>query len=168
MRDREGALIAEPIVKGVPHTTMVAFQLTQQQISEIAEFLHYQQTTRRQRATITREQFLTGNAAAGKRYFARQCASCHSADGDLKGIAGKFAEPKPLQQRWLLPTGAATTAAITLPDGSRHEGKLVRQDEFLITISQADGTQRTFARDGAGPAVEIRDPLTRHRELRPQ
>jgi hypothetical protein len=146
---------------------MVAFPLTQEQISDIAEFLHYEQTTRRERAVITAEQFLTGNAAAGKRYFAKQCANCHSAAGDLKGFAGKFTEPKALQQRWLLPTGAATSAVITLPDGSRHEGRLVRQDEFLITIAQADGTQRTFARDGAVPAVAVRDPLARHRELLP-
>lgn len=168
MRDREGELIAEPIVKGVPNTTMVAFPLTQQQISEIAEFLHKEQATRRVKAEITPQQFLTGNAAAGKRYFAKQCAVCHSVDRDLKGFAGKFTEPRPLQQRWLLPSGAATTAVITLPDGSRHEGMLVRQDEFLITIGQADGTQRTFARDGSTPAVEIRDPLARHRELLPQ
>jgi cytochrome c oxidase cbb3-type subunit 3 len=44
----------------------------------------------------------------------------------------------------------------------------VRQDEFLITIGLADGSQRTFTRDGNAPAVEIRDPLAAHKALLPQ
>ena len=48
------------------------------------------------------------------------------------------------------------------------EGKLVRIDEFLITLALADGSQKTFRRTGATPKVVIQDPLKVHRDLLPQ
>ena len=58
-----------------------------------------------------------------------------------------------------------TTASVTLPSGEKVEGRLLRLDDFLVTVAQADGTPRTFRRDGDVPKVEIRDPLEGHREL---
>ena len=37
---------------------------------------------------------LVGNAAEGQAYFAAKCASCHSATGDLKGIATQDLRPQ--------------------------------------------------------------------------
>jgi cytochrome c553 len=127
MRDREGELIAEPIVKGVSNTTMVAFPLTQEQISDIAEFLHYEQTTRRQRAVITVSSSSPATLRLVNATLRSNASSCHSAEGDLKDSPASSLSPKRCWQRWLLPTGTATSAVITLPDGSRHEGRLVRQ-----------------------------------------
>jgi cytochrome c oxidase cbb3-type subunit 3 len=60
------------------------------------------------------------------------------------------------------------TATITLPSGEAVEGRLVRVDEFLITLTLADGSQRTFRRTGDTPKVVIHDPLQAHRDLLPQ
>src|SRR5580704_2757580 len=40
---------------------------------------------------------LVGDATAGQAYFAAKCSSCHSATGDLQGIAAKISDPKLLQ-----------------------------------------------------------------------
>ena len=121
---------------------------------------------------------LVGNASEGKAYFATKCSSCHSATGDLSKIASRITDPKRLQDAWLAggtgeeeeqPEGAATgrtvTATVTLASGETLEGKLVRVDEFLITLALADGSQRTFRRTEDAPNVVIHDPLKVHRDL---
>ena len=40
------------------------------------------------------------------------------------------------------------TAAISLPGNEKLEGRVLRYDDFLITLALADGTVRTFRRDG--------------------
>ena len=39
--------------------------------------------------------------AAGQAYFAAKCGSCHSATGDLAGIATRITDPKALQTTWV-------------------------------------------------------------------
>lgn len=125
---------------------------------------------------------LVGDAAAGKRYFDANCASCHSATGDLAGIASRYPTPMALQNAWV--AGGAgggrggrgapavdaraakpVMAVVTTRDGQRVEGRLDRIDDFLITLRLADGTQKTFTRAGNTPAIQITDPLAGHRQL---
>ncbi len=122
---------------------------------------------------------LVGNAGEGKSFFAVKCASCHSATGDLQGIATKIADPKTLQTTWVAgggrsgrrgpaadPSSATTpTVVVTPPSGESVEGHLVRIDDFLVTVEQADGTVRTFRRNGDVPKVVIRDPMKGHKDL---
>jgi cytochrome c oxidase cbb3-type subunit III len=127
---------------------------------------------------------VVGDAAAGQRYFAANCASCHSATGDLQGIASRIAEPMLLQNAWVsgnvgggggrggrgaAPAPARTpkpvTVAVTLANGQRVEGRLDRIDDFIVTLTQEDGTQRTFRRNGDVPQVQITDPLAGHKQL---
>ena len=49
----------------------------------------------------------TGNAAAGKRYFDTACTQCHSATGDLAGVATRL-QGLTLLQRMLYPARAGT------------------------------------------------------------
>ncbi|HMC60463.1 MAG TPA: hypothetical protein VKJ01_14835, partial [Candidatus Solibacter sp.] len=49
--------------------------------------------------------------------------------------------------------------------GESVPGRLVRIDDFLVTVALADGTLRTFRRDGAAPKVEIHDPMKAHKDL---
>src|SRR5262245_33193724 len=44
---------------------------------------------------------LVGDAAAGQRYFSANCASCHSATGDLQGLATRYSSPMLLQNAWV-------------------------------------------------------------------
>jgi cytochrome c oxidase cbb3-type subunit 3 len=124
---------------------------------------------------------LVGNAAEGKAYFASKCSGCHSIS-EMSKIVTRISDPKQLQNAWLAgstrqetetPEGDASTArtvtaTVTLPSGQAVEGKLVRVDEYLITLALADGTQRSFRRDDDTPKVEIHDPLKAHRDLLPQ
>jgi cytochrome c oxidase cbb3-type subunit 3 len=57
------------------------------------------------------------------------------------------------------------TATVTTPDGQRVEGRLDRIDDFIVTLTPADGIQRTFRRNGDTPKVEINDPLDGHKKL---
>jgi cytochrome c oxidase cbb3-type subunit 3 len=123
---------------------------------------------------------LVGNASEGKAFFSAKCSGCHSATGDLSKIADRISDLKRLQSAWI--TGSASTGeddeetsdastvtvGITLPSGEHIDGKLVRIDEFLVTLQFADGSQRTFRRNGDVPTVILHDPLQAHRDLLPQ
>jgi cytochrome c oxidase cbb3-type subunit 3 len=132
---------------------------------------------------------LVGDAAAGERYFTANCASCHSTTGDLQGLAKRYPEPMRLQNTWVggraqgrggfggfggpafggpeeAPRQAKpVTVTVTMPDGKRSEGRLERIDDFIVVLTQADGTRRSFRRAGAVPKVEINDPLAGHKQL---
>jgi cytochrome c oxidase cbb3-type subunit 3 len=121
---------------------------------------------------------MVGDASAGKAYFAAKCGSCHSATGDLQGIAARITDPKTLQTTWVagglrrrrMPSPAATsprtpTVSVTLPSGEIVEGRLAQIDDFLVTVGLADGTVRTFRRDEDVPKVEVHDPMKAHRDL---
>ena len=119
---------------------------------------------------------VVGNAAAGQTYFAAKCGSCHSASGDLKGIATRIADPKALQNAWVAggdrgrrgpPSSSARipTVTVTLPTGEKVEGQLIRIDDFLVTVGLPDATERTFRRNGGVPKVEVHDPMKAHRHL---
>ena len=58
--------------------------------------------------------------------------------------------------------GVQPIATITLPSGEVVAGTVLRMNLFNITIRDAKGMRRTFARDGEVPKVEVRDPLQDH------
>jgi cytochrome c oxidase cbb3-type subunit 3 len=119
---------------------------------------------------------LVGNAAEGKAYFTVKCATCHSATGDLQGLANQFSDPKKLQNAWVAggdprreskpgPDRKTVTVTIALPSGEKLEGPLVRIDDFLVAVQLPDGTQRTISRVDSHPEVTLHDPMQTHREL---
>jgi len=116
---------------------------------------------------------LVGDVRAGQAYFDAKCNGCHSPAGDLKGIATRISDPKELQNRWVAgggggrrsPAAAAVTVAISLPSGEKVEGRLVRIDDFLVTLAFADATVHSFRRDGDVPKVDVHDPMKGHRDL---
>jgi len=126
---------------------------------------------------------LVGDARAGEQYFASRCASCHSPTGDLRGIGARDLSPVELQNLWVaggrapvpkpgprpapMTTRRETTVAVTLPSGQTFEGRLERIDDFVVALTLADGTPKSFRRDGDRPKVEVRDPLETHRNLLP-
>ena len=57
------------------------------------------------------------------------------------------------------------TVTVRQPSGESVEGKLVRIDDFFVTLELPDGGSRTFRRDGSVPQVEVHDPLEAHRDL---
>jgi cytochrome c oxidase cbb3-type subunit III len=127
---------------------------------------------------------VVGDAAAGQKYVAANCASCHSADGDLRGVASRYPTPMALQNAWVSGGGGGrggrggrgaqaqpdggpkpVTVTVTTPDGQKFSGRLDRIDDFHVSLIQDDGMLKTFRRSGAVPAVQITDPLDGHKKL---
>jgi len=177
LNDKDGELIAPVLQEGRLAEGMPKFDFSAAQIAEIASFIH---TFRVGGYDVSRnrpETIVVGDAKAGEAYFNSKCGSCHSAAGDLKGLASKITDPRGLQQRWLLPAaapagargggpaGAQVTVTVTLSSGQKLEGRLVRIDDFTVSFTDADETPHTVRRDGDSPRVEVHDPIQAHRDL---
>jgi len=175
--DQNGELVTPVVQNGRPDRGMPKFDVSIAQIADISAYIH---SFRVGGYDISRERppsIVVGDAKAGEAYFKSKCAACHSVAGDLKGFAAKIEDPRQLQQHWLMPGGGGgrgaarpvtpTTVTITLPSGQKVEGRLGRIDDFIVTLTEADGSPRSFRRDGDNPKVEIHDPLKPHRDLLP-
>ena len=113
---------------------------------------------------------LVGDPAAGQAYFDATCASCHSASGDLRGIAARIPDPKELQNTWVRGRARAAprlpiTVTVTDSTGERVSGHLERLDDFIVVLTTTDGRHRSFTRRGGVPRVEVDDPIARHTAL---
>jgi len=175
--DEGGKELAAFLRNGRPDKGMPAFELTAQQVKDVAEFLHSSIYLNANRRLYKVLDIVVGDAKAGEAYFGRTCGSCHSATGDLRGYASRFADEKQMQQTWMMPgsggRGAAPpklnvppmTVTVTLPSGEMVEGVLDRIDDFVVSLTTRDGTHRSFRTTGETPKVEIHDPLEPHRQL---
>jgi cytochrome c oxidase cbb3-type subunit 3 len=121
---------------------------------------------------------LVGDAVAGKVYFDAHCASCHSITGDLQAYGAKYPDAKTMQNRWVsggggrggrgggaAPDARTVMVAVSLPTGDKVEGPMLLLDDFIVSLTQPDGTIRTFTRDGDIPKVELKDPMQGHKTL---
>lgn len=177
LNDQKGELIAPVVHNGKGE--MPPLKLTDEQIADVAAYIHSFRVGGYDVSRMVPPSILVGDAKAGEAAFAKKCASCHSASGDLKGIASKISDPKALQNGFLMPGGGGrggrgggmavppTTVTVTPATSPKSEGRLLRIDDFTVTLLDAEGIQRTFRRDGETPKVEIHDPLKPHRELLP-
>src|SRR5215218_6942413 len=113
LNDQHGELIL-PVVKngrqnpGMP--PMPALPLGDEDVKAVAEFIHSVAFTMQGQGSPPPGEevelnIVVGDAKAGEAYFASKCASCHSATGDMKGIADRIASPLQLQNTWI--TGGA-------------------------------------------------------------
>ena len=57
---------------------------------------------------------------------------------------------------------------VTPSSGPKVEGQLNRIDDFLVVVNLADGSSKSFRREGDNPKVEIRDPRDPHRNMLPE
>jgi cytochrome c oxidase cbb3-type subunit III len=166
--DVKGNLIGEVVHQGRPDKGMPALPLSDDQVADIAAFLH----ARAAEAIASSEvpqgysvaRLLTGNAEAGKAYFhtAGGCSGCHSVTGDLAGVANKYSAVD-LETHMLYPEGVHRSAIVTLPSGEKIEGPLVHIDDFEVGLRDVSGWYRSFSRDRV--KVEVNDRLAGHREL---
>jgi cytochrome c oxidase cbb3-type subunit 3 len=169
--DVKGDQIGEVIRQGRPDKGMPAMSLTDQQITDIAAYLHARAAEALRSARVPKdypiEKLLTGNADAGKAYFngAGGCKNCHSPEGDLAGIARKYS-PIDLQARMLYPGGRHITVVLTLPSGEQVKGPLAHINDFEVALRDSAGWYRSFSRDRV--KVEVQDALAGHRDLLPK
>jgi cytochrome c oxidase cbb3-type subunit 3 len=183
LNDKEGEGITSIVQNGRLEQGMPKFNFNKTQISEIAAYIHSFKVGGYDISRMTPPSILVGDAKAGEVYFQSTCASCHSITGDLKGIGAKIADPKVLQNTFIMPGGGGrgprgggpslvnvppTTVTVTPVSGPKVEGRLVRIDDFVVVLAQSDGTERTFLRDGETPRVDVHDPLQPHKDLLPK
>jgi len=192
LSDQEGELIV-PVVKNGRSTPgmspMPPLPLPEDDVKAIAAYIHSVAATKvGQGGPPTAESetkelnIVVGGAEPGKRFFEVNCSKCHSATGDLAGVATRYGSPMALQTAWVAGGGGGgrggrggpaaeartpkpVTATITTADGQTVEGRLELIDDFIVSVRQADGTVRTFTRHGATPKVDIHDPLEGHKKL---
>jgi mono/diheme cytochrome c family protein len=179
MKDQKGEVLA-PFLQnpgGGQHT--VKFQFIGSQAADLAAFIHSFPLNSRDPGRMRPPTIVVGNAKEGEAFFKSKCASCHSPTGDLKGIASRISNPRTLQQTWLIPpvprpgsdAGESrvppTTVTVNLNGGQKVNGRLGRIDDFIVTLTEDDGTPRSFRRDGDTPKVEVHDPLRPHKDLLP-
>ena len=121
--DHDGNLIG-PIVKaGLPNlqTSMPSFyDLSDQEIVYLARYVHYLRQQGRYKELMAAD-LSTGNADAGKSYFngSGGCSKCHSAAGDLAGIASRY-DAKTLRSKFLMPNGTARKEGVTLTGAAQQ------------------------------------------------
>jgi mono/diheme cytochrome c family protein len=177
--DKNGELIGPVVQAGRSDRGMPAFPLSNDQIADLATFLHSFTVNGYDPSRQRPETIVVGDAAAGQAVFTAKCASCHSVRGDLQGLATRFPDPRALQQGWLMPGSTVgrgggpmpararpPTVTVTLPSGQTFEGELERVDDFYVALRTEDGSRRAF-RTTAGVKVDVKDPLVAHRELLP-
>ncbi len=184
LSDQHGEVIG-PIVHGSRQDKgMPAFNLNSDDTTAVAEYIHsvlaQVGTQARPPGAVDPDKLnvLVGNASAGQTYFQAKCASCHSVSGDLRSIASKYSDPRTLQNTWVSGGGGGgrrgggenakpSSVTVTLANGQKLEGTLVRKDDFIVTMILADGSRRSIARDGDTPKVEVHDPNEAHKKLVP-
>jgi len=177
LRDQKGELMGARLAKHAQPITLIEADTT-----AIAEYIHSVHATMggqgsppgRNPTNVTLN-VLVGDPKSGEATFNAVCGACHSVTGNLKSIASKFSDPRALQNGWV--SGSTSTfggrggrgggggnvpAVVTLADGSKLEGTLVREDDFLVVMILPDGTRRSMARTNGVPKVEIKDPKAGH------
>jgi cytochrome c oxidase cbb3-type subunit 3 len=180
LNDQHGELIL-PVVRNGSSSpgigTMPPFKLADDDVRAIAEYIHAVAANRaRGEGPAPQLNLLVGDPRAGEAYFARACAACHSATGDLAGIASRIPDIALLQSTWVggvtavlgrvAPEPKSPTMVTVSPrNGPSISGRLLRMDDFVVVLALADGTQRSFRRERESPLVEVNNPLEGHRRL---
>ena len=133
---------------------MPPFNLSDSDLAAIVAYIHDQKTQADSavggRRSVDVADLQTGNAAAGKRYFDTACARCHSATGDLAGLATRV-QGLQLLQRMLYPNprrrppdvivtvAPPGTDAIDIRQLETVTGTLAYRDEFTIAVIDESG-----------------------------
>ncbi len=167
--DQNGELI-EPVVHGSRQAEgMPKLNLGDTDIVAVAAWLHSQPLGNRGAPSTL--DIVVGNSQAGEAYFngAGRCSTCHSVTGDLAGIGGKY-PAKTLQNaivsgRAGRSGGAGETVTVKLASGEKVEGRLNHLDAFIVSLTEKDGTHRSFDINDDEPQVMVHDPLQAHIDM---
>ena len=187
--DEGGKQLGAFLKVGRPEKKMPKFDLPDADVADLASFLHQTIDSVSERDKYKILNILVGDTKAGQAFFfngAGKCASCHSVDGDLKGIGSKYEDAAVLQGRVVMPRGrrrrgpptpgqsdlppylepTAVKATITTPAGETITAPLVRLTDFDVTVyAPATEQMRTILRSGGSPAVTLTDPLQAHVDM---
>jgi cytochrome c oxidase cbb3-type subunit 3 len=167
--DERGDRIGLVVRTGRVEAGMPGFPaLADADLAAIVAFVHDQKTKAEAavggRRSVEVADVLTGDARAGRRYFESACATCHSATGDLAGVASRI-EGLALLRRMLYPGGQAgggrrPTATVTTREGETVTGAVAYRDEFTLAVLDAGGRYRSWSTDRVRFTID--DPLAAH------
>lgn len=189
--DLGGREIGEFLKYGRPEKKMPKFDIAQDVVADMAAFLHRQITAASERGTYVRLNVLSGDAKAGEAFFngaVGKCDTCHSATGDMKGLAAKNNNDASTIQGLIVgggntggrggragrggaaaapaaPSKTAITATVTTKSGEVFTGLPVQITDFVIVIQPATGPIKSFIRQGDWPKVVQTNPLQAHVDL---
>lgn len=172
VQDVRGDRLIPFLRSGRPDKGMPAFQLSEADFNALVAFIHDQQVLAASasggRRVVTPDDLQTGDAAAGRRYFEASCTRCHSATGDLRGLASRV-QGLPLLQRMLYP-GAGRgpgspplrpqTVTVTPKVGPVVTGTLAFRDEFTIALTDSGGWHRSWPTSQVSFTID--NPLQAH------
>lgn len=167
--DAHGERLAPFLKRGRPEKGMPAFaNVSDDQLRDIAEFLHLQVEEVANRGTYQVLNIVVGNAAQGRAYVAAHCISCHSM-ASFTHFAARFRSPDELQRAWIWPARShdpalAITASVWLPDGTHLGGRVTQISDFQMTLADRQGKSHAIERT-AGVQVEMHDPLAAHQTM---
>lgn len=181
LSDDGGRQLAAFLKVGRPERRMPAYSLTDSEVADLYAFVRSVAPPAGRggggRGVITA--VVVGDPKAGQAHFhgAGGCQACHSATGDFKAIGSRLTAAN-IQGRLVLPRGnggyppsfnsppdprdAARTVTVTQPSGETVSGTLMWITDFVVTLRDASGVRRTFARSEDVPRVEVKDPLQWH------
>lgn len=163
--DKNGEGIGAVIRNGRLEKGMPRFSLSDADILNLVAFIHTQQdkalSQSGNRRGVEESDLHTGNAEAGKKYFETTggCVKCHSATGDLAGIASKYSGLR-LEMQMLYPREVKPKATVTTKSGKTVTGTLEYEDEFTLGVRDAAGVYRSWLRSSV--TAKIDRPLDAH------
>ena len=165
-----GANKIGPVVRnGRPDKGMPRFDVSDEEITGLAAFIHTQQNNAGHakaggRKGVDASDLQTGNAEAGKQYFdgAGGCATCHSPTGDLAGIASRY-QGLELEEQMLYPKHVKPKVTVTVASGEIITGTLDYLDEFTVGLIDSTGVYRSWRTSDVQYKVDPR--LNAHVEL---
>lgn len=164
LQDDHGEHLMPFLKRGIPEKGMPAFaSMSDQQLTEIAEFLHLQVEDVANRGAYQVLNILVGNAAKGKAYVEGQCLSCHTAE-TFAHIASKYHSPEQLQRNWIWPARDANITANVKMSSGTISGRVTQVSDFRIMLVDRSGETRTIDRS-PGVDVQISDPLAAHQKM---
>ena len=137
--------------------------MSDQQLTDIAEFLHVQVEDVANRGAYKVLNILVGNATEGRAYVEVHCMSCHTAE-TFTHMGSKFRSPEQLQRYWIWPTQIANITANVETSGGIVSGRATQITDFRITLVDRLGKSHTIDR-GPGVQVHLNDPLAAHQDM---
>jgi mono/diheme cytochrome c family protein len=183
--DENGKQLGAFLKVGRPELKMPRFDLPEQDLTDLAAFLHAAIQAVSNRRDYKILDIVVGDPKAGEAFFkgAGKCNSCHSPTADLAGVGSRYSDPATLQGRLVMPRGrvrrgpprggdaekppyleaTAVKATVTLASGEAFTGPLIRLTDFDVTVYDAAEQQaRSWLRTDGVPAVTLQDPLQAH------
>lgn len=168
LADLKGNKISEVVRNGRPEKKMPAFNFSSEELLSLAAFIHAQEAKavaqKGKRKGVDVSDLQTGSVEAGRQYFngAGTCATCHSATGDLAGVASRF-EGLQLEQRMLYPKDVKGRLTVSLPSGQEVTGTMAYMDEFTVALRDSNGIYHSWA--ASKVKYSLNSPVHAHADL---